>query len=64
MVIYIRRVVFMFPPIINMLENIVIVARHSTAMLLGFVWGVTCPCMFAIIVNTRPDDEESVEVMS
>ena len=48
----------MFPPILSMLENIVIVARHSTAMLLGFVWGVMCPCMFAIIVNT-PDDEES-----
>ena len=51
----------MFPPILNMLENIV---RVSTAMLLGCVWGVMCPCMFAIIVNTRPDDEESVQVMS
>ena len=54
----------MFPPILEMLENIVIVVRVSTAMLLGCVWGVMCPCMLAIIVNTRPDDEESVQVMS
>ena len=54
----------MFPPILNVLENIVIVVRVSTAMLLGFVWVVMCPCMFAIVVNTRPDDEESVGVMS
>ncbi len=49
----------MFPPILSMLENIVIVARFSTAMLLGFVWGVMCPCMFAIIVTSSHDDEES-----
>ena len=49
----------MFPSLLNMLENIVIVVRVSTAMLLGCVWGVMCPCMFAIIVNMRPDDEES-----
>ena len=47
-----------------MLENIVIVVRVSTAMLLGCVWGVMCPCMFAIIVNRAPDDEDSVEVIS
>ena len=50
--------------IVNMLENIVMVSGVSTAMLLGFVWGVMCPCMFQIIVNTRPDDEESVQVVS
>ena len=53
----------MFPPILEMLENVVIVVRVSTAMLLGCVWGVMCPCMFAIIVSS-PDDEESVQVMS
>ena len=54
----------MFPPILSMLEDIVIVAQFSTAMLLGCVWGVMCPCMFGIIVNARPDDEEAVQVVS
>ena len=50
--------------IVNMLEEIVILLQGSTAMLLGCVWGVMCPCMFGIIVNARPDDEEAVPVVS
>ena len=49
--------------IVNMLEEIVILLQGSTAMLLGCVWGVMCPCMFGIIVNARPDDEEAVQVV-
>jgi hypothetical protein len=50
--------------IVNMLYHVVMVSGASTGMLLVFVWGVMCPCMFQIIVNTRPDDEESVQVVS
>ena len=50
--------------VVKMLETIVILLQGSTAMLLGCVWGVMCPCMFGIIVTTSPDDEEVVQVMS
>ena len=49
--------------VVKMLETIVILLQGSTAMLLGCVWGVMCPCMFEIIV-ARQDDEDSVQVMS
>jgi hypothetical protein len=50
--------------IVKMLEDILVVLQGSTTVLLGCVWGVMCPCMFGIFVNARPDDEESVQVMS
>jgi hypothetical protein len=50
--------------VVKMFEDIVSLISCSTAMLLGCVWGVMCPCMFGIIVNARPDDEEAVQVMS
>jgi hypothetical protein len=49
--------------VVKMIETIVILLQGSTAMLLGCVWGVMCPCMFEIIV-ARQDDEDSVQVMS
>jgi hypothetical protein len=50
--------------VVKMFEDIVSLISWSTGMLLGCVWGVMCPCMFGIIVNARPDDEEAVQVMS
>jgi hypothetical protein len=50
--------------VVKMLEDTVMLFKFSTAMLLGCVWGVMCPCMFGIIVNARPDDEEAVPVVS
>ena len=50
--------------IVKMCEDILVVLQGSTAMLLGCVWVVMCPCVFGIIVNARPDDEDSVQVMS
>jgi hypothetical protein len=50
--------------IVKMCEDILLVLQGSTAMLLGCVWGVMCPCMFGIIVTTSPDDEEAVQVLS
>jgi len=48
----------------EILKNIVIVAGGSTGFLLAGVWGVMCPCMFEMFVNTRLDDEAAGEVMS
>ena len=46
----------------KLLENIEIVVTGSTAFLLAGVWGVMCPCMFEMFVNTRLDDEAAGEV--
>ena len=48
----------------KILENIVIVAGGSTTFLLAGVWGVMCPFIFEMFVNSRPDDEAAGEVMS
>ena len=67
MILYIRRAVFVFTDSMvacKLLENIEVVVIGSTAMLLTCVWGVMCPCMFEMFVNTRLDDEAAGEVMS
>ena len=67
MILYIRRAVFVFTDSMvscKLLENIEIVVTGSTAFLLAGVWGVMCPCMFEMFVNTRLDDEAAGEVMS